>query len=212
MNFTVSELVSLEVYKLLAGTVVPRPIALVTSKNEHGLVNAAPFSFFNLVGADPPLVVLGVGNRASGVGKDTARNIRTNGEFVVNLVDENLADAMNLCAIDFPAHLSEIEAAKLELCASQIVKIPRLAASPVALECREFQTLEIGRNHLILGEVVAIWIRDELVDARNFHVATNDLHLVGRMGGAGGYVKTSDTFEMARLSFEEWKKAPKIGD
>ena len=205
MTFSVADLEPREVYKLLTATIVPRPIALVTSKNENGLVNAAPFSFFNIVGADPPLIVLGVGNRAPGEGKDTARNIRANGEFVVNLVDENLAAAMNVCAVDFPSDWSEIEAADLELCDSKLVKVPRLKASPVALECREVQTLEIGRNRVIMGEIVAIWIREEFVNANNFHISTPDLKLIGRMGGAGGYVKTSDTFEMARLSFEQWQ-------
>lgn len=206
MIFDLQKLAPRERYKLLIGSVVPRPIALVTSLNENGGVNAAPFSFFNVVGSDPPLVMIAPGNRDADTPKDTARNIRQNREFVVNLVDEDLAEAMNICATDFPPDWSEIEAANLEIVPAQTIKVPRLAASPVALECREHSTLEIGNNRLILGEVLAIFIRDELVDAEKFYVATANLHLIGRMGGAGGYTKTRATFEIGRLNFEEWEK------
>ena len=204
MFFDFSSLPARDVYKLLANVVVPRPIALVTSQNENGLVNAAPYSFFNVVGSDPGLVVLGVGNRAPGVGKDTARNIRERGEFVVNLVSVEMADAMNLCAVDFPAEISEIDIAKLELMPSQLVNVPRLVRSPVSLECREHSTLQIGRNRLILGEVLGVWIGDGFVDAEKLHVATDELQLIGRMGGGGGYLTLGERFEMPRLDYAEW--------
>lgn len=205
MIFDLQTLAPRDRYKLLVGTVVPRPIALVTSLDERGLVNAAPFSFFNAVGSDPPLVVLGVGNRDRETPKDTARNIRQRREFVVNLVDDALAEAMNVCATDFPADWSEVEMAQLGLADSQCVSVPRLAAAPVSLECREHSILEIGHNRVIMGEVAAIYIRDELVDAEKFYVHTEQMGLIGRMGGAGGYVRTTDTFHMPRISFEEWK-------
>jgi flavin reductase (DIM6/NTAB) family NADH-FMN oxidoreductase RutF len=204
MFFDFSELAPRDVYKLLASVVVPRPIALVTSQNADGLVNAAPYSFFNLVGSDPALVVLGVGNRAEGVGKDTARNIRARGEFVVNLVSRAMAEAMNVCAVDFPPDVSEIESAELELVPSRLVGVPRLKASPVSLECREHSTLEIGRNRLILGEVVGVWIGEDHVDAQKFHVETDSLNLIGRMGGGGGYLTLGERFEMPRLDYAAW--------
>ncbi|MBW3637399.1 MAG: flavin reductase family protein [Armatimonadetes bacterium] len=205
MNFDLTTLAPREAYKLLTGVVVPRPIALVTSRGENGMLNAAPFSFFNLVGSNPPLVVLGVGNKSEATPKDTATNIRSAREFVVNMVPQELVGAMNICAVDFPAEISEIEAAGLEIAPSSHIATPRLARTPAALECREHSTLFIGQNRLIIGEVVALYIRDEWVDADKNYVQSAALKLVGRMGGAGGYTDTSGTFELARISFEEWK-------
>ncbi len=205
MNFDLTTLAPREAYKLLTGVVVPRPIALVTSRSENGMLNAAPFSFFNLVGSNPPLVVLGVGNKSEATPKDTAANIRSAREFVVNMVSQELVEAMNICAVDFPAEISEIEAAELEVAPSSRIETPRLARTPAALECREHSTLLIGQNRLIIGEVVALYIREEFVDAAKNYVQSAELKLVGRMGGAGGYTDTSGTFELARISFEEWK-------
>ncbi len=205
MNFDLKTLSPRESYKLLTGVVVPRPIALVVTKNEAGLLNAAPFSFFNIVGSNPPLVVLGIGDKAEGVAKDSAKNIRNSGEFVVNLVARDMASAMNICAIDFPAQISEIEAAELEIAPSQIVAVPRLAKAPAALECRVHTTLQIGENRVILGEVVALYLSDEFVDSTTLEVDSAGLDLIARMGGAGGYTDTSGTFELARLSFQQWE-------
>lgn len=204
MFFDFSQIQTRDAYKLLAGTVVPRPIALVTSTNEQGLVNAAPYSFFNAIGSDPALVVLGIGDREEGAPKDSARNIRSCGEFVVNLVAREMAEQMNVCAVDFPPDVSEVEAANLKLAPSQIVAVPRLVASPASLECREHTTLQIGRNRVVLGEVLGIWIRDEQLDAEKFYVDSVGLNLIGRMGGAGGYTLTQQPFEIARFSYQEW--------
>src|SRR6202140_1179804 len=119
-----------ERYKLLCGVVVPRPIALVTTLDANGAVNAAPFSFFNVFSEDPPLVVLGLQNKADRTPKDTTRNIRRDGEFVVHMVDEALASAMNDCAIDFPSGNSEVEATGLATLPSIDIAVPRLAAGP----------------------------------------------------------------------------------
>ena len=119
MEFDLAGLAARDRYKLLGGLVIPRPIALVTSRSPAGHDNAAPFSFFNVLAEDPPIVVLGLGVAASGGAKDTTNNIRDTGEFVVNLVDEPIAQAMNLCATDFPPEVSEIEVAKLELLPSE---------------------------------------------------------------------------------------------
>ena len=202
MFFDFSELAARDAYKLLAGSVVPRPIALITSRGEQGVINAAPYSFFNAIGSDPALVVVGISDGAAG--KDTGRNIRASGEFVVNLVSRSMAEAMNICATDFPPDQSEVEAAGLQTAPARRVAIPRLVASPVSLECREHTTLLIGRNRIVIGEVLGMWIDDEFVDDKNFHVETGALQLIGRMGGAGGYTETQQPFEIPRLSYQQW--------
>ncbi len=208
MFFDLAQLGVRDSYKLLTGVVVPRPIALVTSVSPSGLVNAAPYSFFNLLGSDPPVVALGVGDRKSGEGKDTASNIETSREFVVNIVDESLASAMNDCAVDFPANWSEIETLGLETTPGQVVRVPHLSGAPASLECRFHSTLHIGRNRIIVGEVVGLWVRDEFVDSQKFYVQTNEMHIIGRGGGGneGGYFRTSDSFGLKRQSFDEWQE------
>lgn len=204
MEFEMAQLAPRDRYKLLISTVVPRPIALVTSLDENGRINAAPFSFFNAMGSDPPLLVLGVGDREKDVPKDTARNIRQRREFVVNLVDEALAEAMNICAVDFPAGISETERAGLRATKSVRIETPRIAQSPINFECREVQTLEIGRNRIIIGEVLQMHVRDDLVDAEKLYVRTEALRSVGRMHGGGWYTRTQELFQIPRLSYEEW--------
>ncbi len=203
MFFDFSQLAAPDAYKLLAGSVVPRPIALITSVDEQGVVNAAPYSFFNAIGSDPALVVVGISD--GGAGKDTGRNIAAHDDFVVNLVARSMAEAMNICAIDFPPGQSEIEAARLETASSSRVAVPRLVGSPVSLECREHTTLLIGNNRVVVGEVLALWVKDEFVDDQNFHVDTAALNLIGRMGGAGGYTETQQPFEIPRISYEQWR-------
>jgi flavin reductase (DIM6/NTAB) family NADH-FMN oxidoreductase RutF len=206
MNFSIADLAPRDAYKLLTGIVVPRPIALVTSCDKNGLLNAAPFSFFNMVGSNPPLVVLGIANRDEDAPKDSARNIRQSREFVVNMVSREMKDVMNTCAVDFPAEISEVEAAGLETVPSQLVKVPRLAITRAALECREHTMLHIGENRVIIGEVVATFIDDRFVDGERMYVDSTGLDLVGRMGGGGGYTDTGGAFELARLSFAEWQE------
>jgi flavin reductase (DIM6/NTAB) family NADH-FMN oxidoreductase RutF len=183
---------------------VPRPIALVTSLDEAANVNAAPFSFFNVLGSDPPLLALGIGNRDRDTPKDSARNIARRGEFVVNMVDEAIAEGMAVCAVDFPPGVSEVDMSGLTTEASTQVQVPRIAQSPVSFECRELQTIEIGRNRVIFGAVLELHIRDDLIDVEKLYVRTEQLHAVGRMHGAGWYTRTDDLFELPRLSYEEW--------
>ncbi len=161
MRFDFRELGPAERYKLLGGLVVPRPIALVTTRDPDGRDNAAPFSFFNVLAEEPPLVVLGLGISPSGRAKDTTNNIRDSGEFVVNLVDEPIAEAMNLCAIDLPPEVSEVELAGFSLLPSEVVAPGRIAAAPVSMECRRYVTLQPGRErYIVLGEVVMLHVRD----------------------------------------------------
>ena len=204
-TFDLATLAAAERYKLLGGLVIPRPIALVTSRSRAGLTNAAPFSFFNVMAEEPPLVVLGIGINAAGGAKDTTVNIRETGEFVVNLVDELLAEQMNLAAVDFPPEISEVEVAGLELVPSVRVAPGRIAASPAHLECRRFVSLQAGPERwVILGEVLLIHVRDGLVDPATLR--TSAAHApIGRLFGAG-YVRTRDRFDLARMTYAEWRR------
>jgi flavin reductase (DIM6/NTAB) family NADH-FMN oxidoreductase RutF/rhodanese-related sulfurtransferase len=210
LEFDLEKLAPGNRYKLLTGVVVPRPIAWVTSLDENGVVNAAPFSYFNMMGSDPPIVAFGPSWHADGRPKDTAHNIRITGEFVINMVDESLAQQMNLTAIDFPRGISEIEMARLELIPSYRVKVPRIAAAPVQLECREHATIEIRNTRIVLGEVLHLRIRDDLVNAERFHVNAPAMKLIGRMHGGGWYSKTSELFEMPRVHYQQWQAQREI--
>jgi len=209
MEFDPEKIPARAVYNLLIGLVAPRPIALVTSMDEEGLLNAAPFSSYNYLCTDPPVVGIGVMNRPGEhfVPKDTARNIRRTGEFVVNVVTEDLLRQMNVCATDFPADVDELEMSGLETAASTHVKVPRIAQAHAALECKEFQTIEIGRSRIVMGRVVGFYIEDQYVDPAGPYVLAEELHAMGRMNGLGSYVRTRDAFvTLPRISYEEWKK------
>ena len=209
MDFNLEETTARQTYNLLIGLVAPRPIAWVTSMNEEGRLNAAPFSAYNYLCTDPPIIGIGVTDRPTGgfVPKDTARNIRRTGEFVVNVVTEDLARQMNICATDFPAEFNELEMAGLTTVPSQRVKVPRIEQAHAALECREYTTMEIGRSRIILGRVVAIYIEDKFVDPAGPYVLAEELHAIGRMNGLGSYVKTRGAFlTIPRISYEEWKQ------
>lgn len=208
MDFDVSKLTHQNIYNLLIGLVAPRPIAWITSMDLQGRLNAAPFSAFNYVGTDPPIVAIGVGNRPGPgvVGKDTAQNIRNKREFVINIVNEALAEAMTLCAVDFPPGVNELEVANLQTEPSLIVSVPRILESPASLECRELTTMEIGRSRVIVGQVVAMHVKDEFVDQTGPYIRAEQMHAVGRMNGLGAYVKTRDAFfQIPRMNYEEWK-------
>jgi flavin reductase (DIM6/NTAB) family NADH-FMN oxidoreductase RutF len=196
-------------YKLLVGLVAPRPIALVTSMDEEGRLNAAPFSAYNYLCTDPPIIGIGVTNRSKEIyqPKDTARNIRRTGEFVVNIVTEDIAQQMNICATEFPAEMNELELAGFTTAPSEMVKVPRIAEAHAAMECVEFTTMEIGRSRIILGRVVAIYVEDRFIDPAGPYVKADELHSIGRMNGLGNYVKTRDAFmEIPRIPYEDWEK------
>ena len=185
-------------YQLLVSLVVPRPIALVTTLSPDGKVNAAPFSFFNVLGANPPICAFAPSDRANGVPKDTALNVRATHEFVVNLVDEAIAEKMNLCAASLPYGESELSFAKLTAAPSSAVKPPRIAEAPASLECVEWGTLQIGQNRVVIGLIKRIHLRDELFDAEKKRINSEKLSLIGRMSSPHWYCKTRDRFEMKR--------------
>jgi flavin reductase (DIM6/NTAB) family NADH-FMN oxidoreductase RutF len=206
MLFDFASVAARECYKLLVSTVTPRPIAWIVSKSADGRLNAAPFSFFNVLSGDPPVVGIGIGSHQPGRPKDTRLNISETREFVVNLVSEEAAAAMNITAIEFEPDVNELAEAQLATAPSIRVAPPRIAASPVALECALIQIVELGPNSgLVLGRVLAMHVRDDLViDPARHYVDTPNLHLIARMHGTGWYARTSDLFEMPRIPRAEW--------
>ena len=206
MLFDFGKIPPREGYKLLVSTVTPRPIAWISSQNPDGQLNAAPFSFFNVFAGDPAVVGIGIGSHEPGRAKDTRRNIRETKEFVVNLVSEDTAEAMNVTAIEFEPGVNEIAEAELETIPSVYVKPPRIAASPVSMECALMQIVELGPDSgLVLGRVLAMHVRDDLViDPAKHYVDTPRLKLIGRMHGTGWYARTSDLFQMDRIPRANW--------
>jgi flavin reductase (DIM6/NTAB) family NADH-FMN oxidoreductase RutF len=185
-------------YGLLASVVTPRPIAFVTTLSPGGKINAAPFSFFNLLGARPPILAFAPGDRDDGTPKDTAINVRATHEFVVNLVDEAIAEAMNRCAASLPYGENELAHAGLTTAPSTLVKPPRIAESPVNMECVEWGTLQIGGNRVVIGIIKRLHLREELFDAEKKRIHTEKLHVIGRMATPHWYCRTRDRFEMIR--------------
>ena len=206
MLFDFKDIPSKECYKLLVSTVTPRPIAWVVSQDAKGVLNAGAFSFFNAFSGDPPVVGIGVGSHKPGRPKDTRVNILETGEFVVNLVSEKNAQQMNITSIEFESDVNELEQAGLTPLPSVRVKPPRIAESPVAMECELMQIVELGESGLVLGRVLAMHIQDEMVlDAASYYIDTPKLKLIGRMHGRGWYARTSDLFEMPRIPVGDWK-------
>jgi flavin reductase (DIM6/NTAB) family NADH-FMN oxidoreductase RutF len=214
MLFDFAATTSKDMYKLLVATVGPRPIAWVTTQDTDGTVNAAPFSFFNAVSGDPPIVAIGIGGRAPGDVKDTGGNIRRTGQFVVNLVSNALAEQMNITAIDFEKAVNELAEAGLTTAPSSRVKPPRIAESPVSFECERLVIVEVGVDRaVILGKVVAIHVADEFVlDADRCYIDTPKLDLVGRMHGRGWYARTTDRFDMPRIDVADWPQRAKAAE
>nr|MBL8412697.1 flavin reductase family protein [Dechloromonas sp.] len=190
-------------YKLLTNLIIPRPIAWITSCNPAGVVNLAPFSFFNAVGSDPVYIVFSAGANEGGGLKDTARNIQAGGEFVVNLVTEELFHAMNLSAADFPPGESELTAAGLHPAPSLRVSVPRIAEAKVSLECRLHSAEPLGGNTLFIGEVVMFHIDDHLLGPR-LHI--EGFAPIGRLGSPSVYCRTTDRFDIARISYAQWQR------
>jgi flavin reductase (DIM6/NTAB) family NADH-FMN oxidoreductase RutF len=209
-HFDFSAMAKSDTYKLLAGVILPRPIAWVVSRDPAGAVNAAPFSFFNIVSSDPPLVAISISGAPDRPYKDTLENIRAHKEFVVHMVPEELAEAMNTTATNAPQGVDETVLAELEMAACAVVDVPRIAGSPVALECRLFEVLEPGGSSVIvLGKMVYAHIRESAFDdLEKLYVDPAKLRLIGRMHGAGGYCTTRDVFHIDRKSWPLPTKLP----
>jgi len=210
MNLTVSDLSHSELYALIINAVVPRPIAWVSTRSASGKPNLAPFSFFNCVCVEPPLLAFAPGLRSSkqsssihGEAKDTLRNIRETKEFVINTVSFELAEAMNLTSGEYDASVNEFELARVEPAPSTVVKPPRVEGSPVSFECKLYQILDFSTSprssSLVIGEIVAIHVAD--AHWKQGKLDRDSLDLIGRMGGVQ-YTRTTQRFEMIRPKVE----------
>jgi flavin reductase (DIM6/NTAB) family NADH-FMN oxidoreductase RutF len=208
MVFDFGQMIPRNRYKLMVSTITPRPIAWVVSQDTQGVLNAAPFSFFNAFAGDPPIIGIGISHRSSGQEKDTRANIAETGQFVVNLVSEETAQAMNVTSIDFDPQINEIEEAGLTTLPSVRVKPPRIAESPVNMECVLHQIVELGpTSSLILGKILAMHVRDDvIIDAESAYIDTPKLKLIARMHGTGWYARGPELFEMKRIPVAEWKR------
>jgi len=184
-------------YKLLIGCVVPRPIGFVSTVSTEGVCNLAPFSFFNAICGEPPVVCFSTGVRVPP--KDTLVNVRATGEFVVNIVGEDIAEQMNACSGDYPFGVDEFKISGLTPVASDLVAPPRVLESRVNMECKVMQIVDVSSRpmggSLVIGEVIRFHVDDAVVD--NFRIDADKLRAIGRMGGSD-YARTRDRFEMLR--------------
>jgi flavin reductase (DIM6/NTAB) family NADH-FMN oxidoreductase RutF len=199
-RFNPAEHPNVEIYKLMIGAIVPRPIAFVSTVDASGARNLAPFSFFTGCSANPPVVCFSTTVRTGPAPlKDTLRNVQETGEFVVNIVSEEIADQMNMTATDVPPDVDEFSLSGLTPIASDLVKPPRVAECKVQMECRLHQIVVVsdkpGGGILILGQVLRFHVADALLDG--YKIDPDKLKAIGRMGGPT-YVRTLDRFDMQR--------------
>ena len=199
MEFDPTTLPPNGMYKLLISSVVPRPIAWVSSVDAAGVRNLAPFSYFMAITDDPPTIAFSSSFRGAGTDgkKDTLRNIEDTGEFVVNVVDDALAAQMNLTSGEYPPEVDEFEVAGLAVAPAARVQPPRVAEAPIAMECRLDRIVPVGRAKLVLGRIVYVHVRDGLYDAATGRLDMHRLRPVGRLAG-NLYTHVHDIFEMKR--------------
>ncbi len=207
MHFSIAELPLQDRYRILVNTVMPRPIAWLATRDAQGRNNLAPFSFFNALCSAPPIVGIGIAPdniRKGGTDKDSLRAIRETGEFVVALVDEHNAEAMNLSAIDAPAGVDEFAFAGLEAGEAKLVNAPIVVSAPVNFECKLYQLIEPApHTAIVLGEVVGVTISDRFLGEEDGKMRIDAVAMqhIGRMHGSGWYVRNSDRMQMER---EKW--------
>ncbi|TBY69645.1 flavin reductase family protein [Rhizobium leguminosarum bv. viciae] len=196
VSFDFKQLTERERYKLMIGTIIPRPIALVTTVDENGRVNAAPFSFFNCLSADPPILAIGVENNADMSFKDTGHNIRMTEVFTVNIVSFAIAEAMHVCGARYPRGVDELKQAGLTAMPGEKIASPFIAEAPAAFECKRHVTLELGRSRqIVMGEIVYAHYRDGVVDPERLHVDPAAVDAIARLGG-DSCATIRDRFEM----------------
>ena len=196
MEFRADSLTTLERYKILTGFIFPRPIGLVSTRSENGIANCAPFSWFNALCEDPPLLVLSFNARTDSKMKHTLANILRTGEYVVNLADEAIANGMHVSSTEFPETVSEFDEAGFSQAPCSMVEHPRIAEAPVSFECRLFKRVEVGPTRdIILGEVVYIHSRDGLIDPASKRVSESEYWPIGRLYGTR-YCTTRQRFDL----------------
>lgn len=195
MDIDFSAITEYQRYKLMASLIVPRPIALITTLSEDGVVNAAPFSMFNMLGEEPPIVMVSINRLQDGQLKHTAANIARTGEFVVHLTDEAMAAQMHRCGERFPADVSELSAVGLTAAPSKKVRPPRIAEAPCAFECTLYETLETASRQIFIGQVHWLHAREGLIDTELWRVRLQDYFPVARFG-ASFYINTRERFSL----------------
>lgn len=199
MEFNPKNITQEHMYKLMVSYIVPRPIGWISTVSGNGVFNLAPFSFFNAVSTEPPLVMVSIGKKDNGVKKDTWKNIEETGEFVINIVTYELVEKMNITATAFDEEVDEFQQAGLTPTKSSVVKAPRVKESPVNIECKKYILMEIADMGVVFGEIVNIHIDDGLLNDKGY-LDTRKLNIVGRMGGADYCVINKDnTFTIKRL-------------
>lgn len=200
MKIVPSTLHEKALHDFYSSVIVPRPIAFVSTVDGEGRYNAAPFSAFTRLTMDPPILVFASGRRGSKK-KDTVMNIEAVGDFVVNMVDENMAEAMNQAATNYPPEIDEIKEVGLTALKSDMVKSPRIAEAPISMECRLVQTVEIGnkpnRSSIILGEILIVHIRDDVITQGK--IDPLKAKIIARLGDDDLYCRTTDVFKMKRV-------------
>lgn len=203
MLFDMEQLDSARSYKLLASTIVPRPIAWIVSQDANGVPNAAPYSLFNFFGGHPPVVCIGMG-RPKGRDKDTLANIRSTQEFVINMVTMHLAQPMNTTAIPFPASVNELEKAGLETLPCSKIACMRIKKSPLALECKLQQIIDVQPSSaIVMATVLAVHIEDEyVINTERCHINSALFSAIGRMESPGWYTSTVERFAMPQLDLD----------
>ena len=184
-------------YKLMASLIVPRPIALVTTMGPTGVANAAPFSMFNMLGEDPPILMISINKHSDGKLKDTAANILNNGEFVVHISDEPMVEKMHACGEAFPSDVSELSAVGLTPVPSLCVLPPRIQEAPVAFECVLDETLETASRYIFIGKIKWLSARNGLIDTEKWRVNLRQYTPVARFG-ASYYIRSSDRFSIGQ--------------
>jgi flavin reductase (DIM6/NTAB) family NADH-FMN oxidoreductase RutF len=186
-------------YKLLTALVVPRPIAWVTSLNPNGSVNAAPYSFFNVLGNRPPLVAIGTGDRPDGTLKDTPRNIEERKEFVVNLADRPFAELLHQSSAPFVAGESEVDALGIPTEPSTTLKTPRIKGCKVHLECELAEMHFVEQNRIVFGFIRHLHVEDGVIEPETFHVQPGAFEGIGRLQGPGWYCTSADRFDLGKF-------------
>ncbi|MGI3169097.1 flavin reductase family protein [Pseudooceanicola sp. C21-150M6] len=195
VSFNFDDLTPKERYKLLIGTVIPRPIALVTTRSLSGQANAGAFSFFNVLTHDPAVVAMGIEYKPDGTPKDTARNILDTGEFTVHIADYALVDQMEICSIKFAPEIDELDVAGLDTAPGDTVHSPRILAAPAALECTLLQSIPVSPARVIvLGQVKKLFLRESLLDPETMYIDQQAFDAIGRLGGFL-YARQRDQFE-----------------
>ncbi|WIY25821.1 flavin reductase family protein [Parasedimentitalea psychrophila] len=195
MDFDFTQLPAEDRYRLLVSFIVPRPIALVTTLSPAGVPNAAPMSFFNVFSQEPPIIILGIQSRPDGTKKDTVVNIEEDGEFVVNMVDLSLSEAMIDCGVSYEPDVDEIATAGLTWVPAQQVRGGRIAESPCAMECKVVETIRYDRRSIILGQVLQMHVRDDCMHENGRHVRPDVYQPIARLH-ADNYIVSDNQFQL----------------